>query len=128
MRAVFHFFRDGQTSPQGLTGGETFGNWMIAEVFLMARMSPGHILSNVVTLSRAGCGSRSEDERRCVAGLSYEETIEFEALDAFPPLDAGGNVAWTFEGDPTTHREKRWLELYNKHDRALKPARTLSGW
>jgi len=102
---------------------------MIAEVFLMARVSPGNTLSNVVTLSRAesGWSSRSEDERRCVAGLSYEETMEFEALDAFPPLDASGNVAWTFEGGPISHREKRWLELYNKHDRALKPARALSG-
>jgi hypothetical protein len=94
----------------------------------MVRVSPGITLSNVVTLLRAdsGCGSRPQDERRCVAGLSYEETIEFEALDAFPPLDANGNIAWTFEGEPTTHREKRWLELYNKHDRALKPSRTFS--
>jgi hypothetical protein len=92
----------------------------------MARFSPGNALSNVVTLSREdfGCGSRSNNDGRCLAGLSYEETMEFEALDAFPPLDYSGHVVWPFEGEPTTCREKRWLELYKKHDRALKPART----
>ena len=90
-----------------------------------ASSNPGYTSSNIVTLaSRAG--SRSADNRRCFAGLSFEETMEFEALDAFPPLDDNGNVVWPFEGEPTTHREKRWLELYRKHDRALKPARLRS--
>jgi hypothetical protein len=48
------------------------------------------------------------------AGLTIEETIEFEALDALPPFDDCGNIAWVFEGEPTTRREKRWLELYFK--------------
>ena len=43
-----------------------------------------------------------------LAGLSLEETVEFKALEALPPLDDKGNVGWTFEGEPTTHREKRW--------------------
>jgi hypothetical protein len=43
-----------------------------------------------------------------------EETIEFEALDALPPFDDSGNIAWSFEGGPMTSREKRWLELYLK--------------
>jgi hypothetical protein len=36
-----------------------------------------------------------------------------------PPSDDNGNVGWTFEGEPTTNREKRWLVLYRKHERAL---------
>jgi hypothetical protein len=43
-----------------------------------------------------------------------EETIEFGALDALAPFDDSGNIAWSFEGGPTTRREKRWLELYLK--------------
>ena len=59
--------------------------------------------------------------RRVLVGLSAEETREFETLDSVPPSDGGGNrVAWTFGGDPTTSREKRWLELYTKHDEAWK--------
>jgi hypothetical protein len=55
-------------------------------------------------------------KERCTdgAGLTTEETVEFEALDALPPLDDSGNIAWVFEGEPTTRREKRWLELYLK--------------
>jgi hypothetical protein len=45
-------------------------------------------------------------------GLTIEETIEFEELDAQPPFDDNGEIAWTFEGGPTNEREKRWLELY----------------
>jgi hypothetical protein len=98
------------------------GNWIIAEVLSMARWSPDNTLANVVTLfPRADF--RSSDERRCFAGLTHEESAEFEALDAFPPLDEDGNVAWRFEAEPTNRREERWLELYKKHDRALKPAR-----
>jgi hypothetical protein len=88
----------------------------------MARLFPDDTLSNVVTLFPRAV-SRSRDDRRCVAGLSYEETMEFEALDAIPALDDDGNVASPFESEPVTCREKRWLELYKKHDRALKPTR-----
>jgi hypothetical protein len=61
--------------------------------------------------------SRGHFPRRCYtdsAGLTMEETIEFEALDALPPFDDSGNIAWSFEGGPMTRREKRWLELYLK--------------
>lgn len=53
-----------------------------------------------------------------IAGLTTEETIEFCLIDALSPFDDNGNIAWTFGGAPTTGREKRWLELYNKHVRA----------
>jgi hypothetical protein len=46
--------------------------------------------------------------RRVLIGLTVEETFEFEILDA----------AWEENGVPTTTREKRWLELYGKHDQA----------
>jgi hypothetical protein len=53
-----------------------------------------------------------------IAGLTTEETIEFEAIEALPPFDDNGNIAWIFEGEPTTDREKRWLELYEKQVQA----------
>jgi hypothetical protein len=41
--------------------------------------------------------------RRVMIGLSFEETQEFELLEAQLPMYA---------------TELRWLELFNKHDRA----------
>ncbi|MEA2891781.1 MAG: hypothetical protein QOI05_2574 [Bradyrhizobium sp.] len=62
-----------------------------------------------------------EKGRRVLVGLSAEETREFETLDALSPSDGGGNrIAWTFGGEPTTSREKRWLELYTRHDETWK--------
>ena len=71
------------------------------------RSLPSEYGKNVVTFCPRG---------RCTdgAGLTIEETIEFEALDALPPFDNRGNIAWVFEGEPTSCREKRWLELYVK--------------
>jgi hypothetical protein len=60
-----------------------------------------------------------ENGRRVLIGLTIEETFEFETLDSLPALDENGNhVAWDEKGIPTTTREKRWLELYSKHDQA----------
>jgi hypothetical protein len=68
--------------------------------------------------------SRSSSHiRRPIGGLTIEETIEFETIDALPPFDDNGNIAWIFEGEPTTDREKRWLELYKKHLRARPPGK-----
>jgi hypothetical protein len=59
---------------------------------------------------------------RVLLGLSIEETFEFETLDDLPPLDETGTyIAWR-DGVPVTSREKRWLELYQKHDEAWKAA------
>ena len=55
--------------------------------------------------------------RRVLVGLTSAETREFETLDSLSPSDGDG-VAWTFDGVPTTGREKRWLQLYTKHDEA----------
>ena len=57
--------------------------------------------------------------RRVLIGLTIEETLEFETLDSLPALDESGNhVAWDENGVPATTREKRWLVLYSKHDKA----------
>jgi len=59
-----------------------------------------------------------KDGRRVLVGLSIEETFEFETIDDLAPLDeTGARIAWS-DGVPLTTREKRWLELYQKHDRA----------
>jgi hypothetical protein len=90
----------------------------------MVRSFGSNAFYKVVPLSsREDFGRHScpQETRRPLAGLSFEETIEFEALEALPPLDDNGNIGWTFEGQPTTPREKRWLELYRKHERALTP-------
>lgn len=62
-----------------------------------------------------------KDGRRVLIGLTIEQTFEFETLDSLPALDESSNhVAWDENGIPTTTREKRWLELYSKHDEAWK--------
>jgi hypothetical protein len=59
-----------------------------------------------------------KDGRRILIGLSIEETFEFETLDDLSPLDeTGTDIAWR-DGVPISSREKRWLELYQKHDDA----------
>ena len=63
-----------------------------------------------------------EHGRHVLIGLSAAETLESEKLEELPPLDDSGRIAWTDEGAPTTIREKRWLELYIKHEAAW------SGW
>ena len=67
-----------------------------------------------------------ENGRRVLVGLTSAETREFETLDSLSPSDGDG-VAWTFDGVPTTGREKRWLQLYTKHDEAWKTWKTANG-
>ena len=55
--------------------------------------------------------------RRVLVGLTAAETKEFKMLDSLSPSD-GDNIGWTFGGEPTTRREKRWLELYTRHNEA----------
>jgi hypothetical protein len=62
--------------------------------------------------------STDNNGRRVLVGLSVEETFEFETLDDLAPLDDSGNhIPWP-DGVPITCRERRWLELYQKHDAA----------
>jgi hypothetical protein len=60
-----------------------------------------------------------QNGRRVLIGLTIEETSELEALDSLAALDESGNhIAWDDSGIPATTREKRWLGLYSKHDKA----------
>jgi hypothetical protein len=69
-----------------------------------------------------------ETGRRVLVGLTAAETQEFETLDSLSPSDDGGDhIAWTFGGDPTTNREKRWLQLYTRHDEAWKTMKNENG-
>jgi hypothetical protein len=55
---------------------------------------------------------------RVLVGLSIEETFEFETLSDLSPLDDGGSpIPWR-DGVPITSRERRCLELYQKHEAA----------
>ena len=47
--------------------------------------------------------------QRRLKGLTTEERIEFQTLDALSPIDENGQIAWTFEGGPTNESERRWL-------------------
>lgn len=49
-------------------------------------------------------------------GLTVEETSEFERLDQLSLDNPSGDGAWSFDDEPTTPEEKRWLELYRKHE------------
>ena len=50
--------------------------------------------------------------RRILVGLTIEETLEFERLDSPAALDCRRRDA------DTERPERRWLELYSKHERA----------
>jgi hypothetical protein len=57
--------------------------------------------------------------QRVLVGLTVEETFEFETLDSLAALSwRGGHVLWEEGGFPATKQQKRWLELYIKHDQA----------
>jgi hypothetical protein len=59
-----------------------------------------------------------KSRHRVLVGLSIEETFEFEALSDLTPLDdTGSPIPWR-DGVPITSREKRCLELYQKHNEA----------
>ena len=52
-----------------------------------------------------------------LVGLTMEETLEFERLDRLGPLDRNGiDGAGNFGEIAIVSCEKRWLELYTKHD------------
>ncbi|RXT41805.1 hypothetical protein [Bradyrhizobium betae] len=53
-----------------------------------------------------------------------DEVAEFERLDATAPLDETGCPAWSFEGEPLTACERRWLELYRKLENFERLAKT----
>ena len=59
------------------------------------------------------------DGRRVVVGLTTEETLEFETLDSLFALGSGsGSLLQEQDGAPVGRQERRWLELYTKHEQA----------
>jgi hypothetical protein len=62
----------------------------------------------------------SASQRPVLIGLTVAETSEFERLDHLFLDSHSGNRAWNFEEEPATPEEKRWLELYRKHETGWK--------
>jgi len=57
--------------------------------------------------------------RRVRVGLSWDETLEFERLDAREPLDHHGRpIPWYAQSAAIRRSEDRWFELYRKHEDA----------
>src|ERR1700687_5696321 len=78
--------------------------------------------NKLVAFSRSGCFGLNSN--RPLDGLTIEETIEFKAIEALPLLDENGTIAGPSEAEPTTSREKRWLELYMKQERVEQKGET----
>jgi hypothetical protein len=62
--------------------------------------------------------------RRILVGLSFEETTEFEQLDARLPYN--DKPVWPSKSSivPLLPMEVRWLELYRKHRAAFDAAKS----
>lgn len=58
------------------------------------------------------------DGRRVIVGLTREETAEFEGLDNSLPLRLDERAENLASRGIASADEGRWLELYDKHDRA----------
>jgi hypothetical protein len=57
--------------------------------------------------------------RKVLLGLTYEETQEFERLDAVPPIEKNGLfLKWEIGNESFPPSQTRWLELYKKHEAA----------
>jgi hypothetical protein len=67
----------------------------------------------MVSLLRSQHYGRDEQGRELLVGLTYEESIEFAILDAFPP--AADSIPWEAEVSEFPSSEGRWLELYFRH-------------
>lgn len=52
-------------------------------------------------------------------GLTFAETLEFEALNAAEPTDPVGiPLPWYTQDSEIRRHEDRWFELYRKHEDA----------
>jgi hypothetical protein len=71
----------------------------------------------LIAIRRRASSTFDGSGRRVLIGLTIEETLEFETPDNLSALDEpGGQVARNENGAPIATREKRWRELYRKHD------------
>lgn len=59
----------------------------------------------------------SRQGRHVLIGLTVEETLEFESIDALAALD-GAATHRVLAATPASLGEDRWLELYRKHENA----------
>lgn len=64
--------------------------------------------------------------RRVLAGLTPEETSEFEILDAQLPFDGKPVLALLLS--PLPPKERRWLELHEKMEAARKTSLARGYW
>jgi hypothetical protein len=62
-----------------------------------------------------------------LAGLTIEEVIEFEMLDALPPFDDSGEIGWILQGKPTSRRDSVGLSFTRKQERAGTEGETAFG-
>ena len=65
--------------------------------------------------------------RHVLIGLTPEETLEFESIDALAALDESGkHPGRPLDPALASMRESRWLELYRKHENAWISWKTLN--
>ena len=55
--------------------------------------------------------------QRVLVGLTIAETSEFEALDGLATV-GNGQVLWDASDQLSGRRQRRWRELYAKHEQA----------
>jgi len=71
------------------------------------------------SLPRLRSHRRDSFGRSVLIGLTFDETEEFERLNASPAVDKEGRLfPWPTDGDSLPRSEHRWLELYEKHSAA----------
>lgn len=58
----------------------------------------------------------STSQSYTLIGLTVEETREFERLEQLSSERHSPDAAWNLDDEPTTPEERRWLELYRKHE------------
>lgn len=91
-------------------GAVVKGNTTIASPSAVVPSSEIVVTSPLYTLDKK--------RRRVLAGLTPEETTEFELLDAQLPLD--GKPAWRPSELPLSPKEEQWLELFRRREAARK--------
>lgn len=69
---------------------------------------------------------RTSEGHLVLAGLTAAETEEFEMLDAARPQAADGSAFVSMDEAFTSPRERRWLELYIKHQTAITAPKPLA--
>jgi hypothetical protein len=61
---------------------------------------------------------RDGQGRSVLFGLTFEETSEFETLEGSAAANNSGHPFWAGEVSPKKQRQRRWKDLYLKHETA----------